>query len=310
MGIENEIDSWRRQDPTATDLIPFVADPDGHRKMAGTTFARLTALLATDAELAESVAAAALTIVAGAPGALDTLDELAAALGDDASYAATITTALAGKLGATAAVGGVLGGNMPNPTFAADMATQAELDAVAAAKQNGLSGTAAARPAAAAGNAGRFYWATDTLVLSFSDGTGWMTVREPRVAWVPTIANLTQGNGVWTSTGYSRSWGRLAFDGFFAFGTTSAITGALTLTLPVSSLINPYGAVSVNYYDDSAATFYEGISTGGATPLLHYVRSDGAAAIHGALANNAPFLWTTNDAISFAGNYPMNSPYT
>ncbi len=36
-------------------------------------------------------------LIASAPGALDTLDELAAALGDDANYAATITTALAAK---------------------------------------------------------------------------------------------------------------------------------------------------------------------------------------------------------------------
>jgi phage-related tail fiber protein len=34
---------------------------------------------------------------AGVPAALDTLDELAAALGDDANYAASVTTALAGK---------------------------------------------------------------------------------------------------------------------------------------------------------------------------------------------------------------------
>lgn len=36
-------------------------------------------------------------LVAGAPAALDTLNELAAAIADDASYAATVTTALAGK---------------------------------------------------------------------------------------------------------------------------------------------------------------------------------------------------------------------
>jgi hypothetical protein len=36
-------------------------------------------------------------LTAGAPGALNTLDELAAALGDDANYAATITTALGNK---------------------------------------------------------------------------------------------------------------------------------------------------------------------------------------------------------------------
>lgn len=36
-------------------------------------------------------------LIAGAPGALDTLDELAAAFGDDANFAATMATALAGK---------------------------------------------------------------------------------------------------------------------------------------------------------------------------------------------------------------------
>ena len=35
---------------------------------------------------------------AGVPGALDTLDELAAAIGDDANYAAGVTTALANRL--------------------------------------------------------------------------------------------------------------------------------------------------------------------------------------------------------------------
>jgi len=41
------------------------------------------------------------TLIDGAPAALDTLNELAAAIGDNASYAASITTALAGKLGST-----------------------------------------------------------------------------------------------------------------------------------------------------------------------------------------------------------------
>ena len=40
-------------------------------------------------------------LIDSAPGALDTLNELAAALGDDASFATTVTNALAGKLGVT-----------------------------------------------------------------------------------------------------------------------------------------------------------------------------------------------------------------
>jgi len=46
----------------------------------------------------EFVAAAVAALIASAPGALDTLDELAAALGDDANFASTITTALGTKL--------------------------------------------------------------------------------------------------------------------------------------------------------------------------------------------------------------------
>ncbi len=48
-------------------------------------------------DLDATIAAAIDALVAAAPGTLDTLNELAAALGDDADFAATITTALAGK---------------------------------------------------------------------------------------------------------------------------------------------------------------------------------------------------------------------
>lgn len=59
------------------------------------------------------VKAALDALIASAPGALDTLDELAAALGDDANFAATITTALAGKVPTSrliAAGAGLIGG--------------------------------------------------------------------------------------------------------------------------------------------------------------------------------------------------------
>lgn len=56
-----------------------------------------TTALATDAEVASAISLAVTNLINGAPGALDTLDELAAALGDDASFAATVTSALAGK---------------------------------------------------------------------------------------------------------------------------------------------------------------------------------------------------------------------
>lgn len=52
------------------------------------------------------VQAAISALVNSAPGALDTLNELAAALGNDSNFAATMTSALAGKLDANSTVDG------------------------------------------------------------------------------------------------------------------------------------------------------------------------------------------------------------
>jgi hypothetical protein len=49
-----------------------------------------------------AISTAVANLIDSAPGALDTLNELAAALGDDASFSASVTTSLAGKQGQTA----------------------------------------------------------------------------------------------------------------------------------------------------------------------------------------------------------------
>lgn len=64
--------------------------PSAPTASAGTN----TTQLATTAFVAAAIAA----LVDGAPGAIDTLNELAAALGDDPNFATTVTNALAGKL--------------------------------------------------------------------------------------------------------------------------------------------------------------------------------------------------------------------
>jgi len=61
----------------------------------GTVF---TNVLGTDYFVSPAMLTAAVdAVIAAAPGALDTLNELADALGDDPNFAATMTTALAGK---------------------------------------------------------------------------------------------------------------------------------------------------------------------------------------------------------------------
>ena len=69
-----------------------------------------TSILATQANVASASAAAASyadtvisNLIDAAPEALNTLNELAAALGDDANFATTVTNSLAGKLDSSSA---------------------------------------------------------------------------------------------------------------------------------------------------------------------------------------------------------------
>lgn len=79
---------------------------------------------AVTAEIAAAIAA----LIDASPSQLDTLNELAAALGDDANFAATVTASLAGKLDLT---GGTLTGQITlpnNPTSAMQAATKTYVD--------------------------------------------------------------------------------------------------------------------------------------------------------------------------------------
>lgn len=83
------------------DSPALTGTPTAPTATAGTN----TTQLATTAFVRAEVA----SLVASAPGALDTLDELAAALGDDPNFATTITTALAGKQGLDATLTALAG---------------------------------------------------------------------------------------------------------------------------------------------------------------------------------------------------------
>ena len=86
-------------------------------------------------------------LIGGAPGALDTLNELAAALANDASYSTTITTALAGKL---PLAGGTMTGaiemstnkitGLGTPTVSTDAVTKAYADAILVGAPGNLTG--------------------------------------------------------------------------------------------------------------------------------------------------------------------------
>ena len=87
-------------------------------------------------------------VIAAAPAALDTLNELAAALGDDANFSTTMTNSLAGKLNLS---GGTMTGaiamgtakitGLGDPTSAQDAATKTYVDTQDATKLSTTGGT-------------------------------------------------------------------------------------------------------------------------------------------------------------------------
>ena len=128
-------------------------------------------------------------LIAAAPGALDTLDELAAALGDDASFATTVTNSLAGKLALT---GGTMSGaiamgtskitGLGTPTVSTDAATKAYADTMLPLVGGTMSGaiamgtskiTGLGDPTAAQDAVTKYY--LDNVVLAPSNLTGPIT---------------------------------------------------------------------------------------------------------------------------------------
>ena len=85
---------------TGLDTALAAKAPLASPALTGTPTAPTAVAGANSTQLATTafVAAAVSALINGSPGALDTLNELAAALGNDANFSATVTNALAGKL--------------------------------------------------------------------------------------------------------------------------------------------------------------------------------------------------------------------
>jgi trimeric autotransporter adhesin len=108
----------------------------------------VTPTAGTDAANKSYVDDTVAAVIDSAPAALDTLNELAAALGDDANFAGTVTTALATKL---PLAGGTMTGaiamgtskitGLGDPTAAQDAATKTYVDTADALKLNLTGGT-------------------------------------------------------------------------------------------------------------------------------------------------------------------------
>lgn len=173
-------------------------------------------------------------------------------------------------------------------------------------KQANIVCTSATRPTAVEGM--RIY-ETDTDRELVYDGSNWIIQSEPATTWTPTWTNVTVGNGTHSSW-YHRSDGYVDFHASLTFGSTSAVTGSIQLTLPINAVtgvttINAYGV----FYDSSAANSYPVLFAPASTTTLTLNASTASGTYTNVTVTSStiPFTWATGDIISVSGRYRMTT---
>ena len=134
------------------------------------------------------------------------------------------------------------------------------------------------------------------------------TDASPQQAWTPTCSGLTVGNGVWAASWQQRGkW--VDFIAHFVFGTTSAVTGRLLLTLPkAQAALTLQGQFNAGFYDNSAGVHFAAITGYTGTATQTWIDAVATAAAYGSgqgTTAHIPMTWATNDRIGITGSYPV-----
>lgn len=126
--------------------------------------------------------------------------------------------------------------------------------------------------------------------------------------WTPTWTNLTLGNGTLVAK-YSQSGKSVDIFLYLIFGTTTAITGDVRVSLPVA----PRTAYATGNYQSlgSVVLVDEGtvviggrlIFVGNAAPNIYYEGAAGTVVNLVPLSATLPHTWAVNDKISFSTTY-------
>lgn len=150
---------------------------------------------------------------------------------------------------------------------------------------------------------GRHISDTDTGRLHRGDGTSWDAVDvSPWTAYTPSWASgVTVGNGVYAGCQFRYVGGSIEAEGQFTLGSTSAITGAVTQTVPDSktlaaSLFAPLGQAS--FVEIGNAEFWGAVTVSTSTAVSLRPGSSAFTTVTASDASStAPFTWGTGDII-------------
>lgn len=145
--------------------------------------------------------------------------------------------------------------------------------------------------------------AVQPQALVTGTGTGWTWA-----SWTPTYTNLTVGNG--TSTARFIQIGKTVFFRLsVVFGTTSAVSGSVTFTFPVTSIAYTGTAttqtIAMGSYNNAGTAVYQGgcIWASTTTANMLALKVDGTYSQLVVLSATVPFTFGSGAEIFMQGSY-------
>ena len=141
--------------------------------------------------------------------------------------------------------------------------------------------------------------------------TSWIPILSAGsgIAFTPTWTNLTVGNGVYNRCHYTIAGKTVTLAIDFTFGSTTAITGNLSLDLPAEltfAASAKTGVIEGTFLDSGSARY-------SAMPRLASTNSivirgtvvSGTRIIESSIGATAPFTWTTGDKIEIGATFEV-----
>jgi hypothetical protein len=131
-------------------------------------------------------------------------------------------------------------------------------------------------------------------------------------AFTPTWTGLTVGNGVYNQSHYVLIGKTAHFGIDFTLGSTSAVTGDVTLILPANlsrKSANSTGVFYANFLDTGTSAnvgvAYAATSGDVTRITVRTINVAGTYSTNTALSSTVPFTWAATDRISIAGTFEV-----
>ena len=126
-------------------------------------------------------------------------------------------------------------------------------------------------------------------------------------SWTPVYTNLTVGNGT-ISARYKQIGKTVFIKHSFTFGSTSSISGNVTLTLPITAKSDSlYSSTMVNLTDADGSYSIGHVWHNGQTTMqiwgIQSTGGNGTRIAWSGLSSTFPHTWATSDSINFVYTY-------